>query len=121
MTAPTPPPASSGSDWPAQATDAIVNVIDLVRDKTSGPAISVVRGLVYGTLFAIVGSAALVLVLVLALRGIDVGVAALLELADLERAGRSTWIAHAVMGLLMLIPGVMLWRKGSRQAAAASS
>jgi hypothetical protein len=107
----------SGSDWPAQATDAIVGLVDSVKDKVNGPATSIARGLVYGTLAALVGTAALVLFLVLLVRGFDILAQVLLDVADVERAGRSTWIAHLVTGLLFLVPGALLWRKGSRAPA----
>lgn len=105
-----------GSDWPRQATDSIVSLVDSVKGKTTGPATSIVRGVVYGTLAAIVGTAALVLTLVLLLRVIDVGVDALLDLADADRDGRSTWIAHTILGLPMLLAGLWCWRKGGRPA-----
>lgn len=114
--APSTPP--SGSDWPAQATDAIVGLVDSVKDKVNGPATSIARGVVYGTLATLVGTAALVLFLVLLVRGFDIGAQVLLDVANIERAGRSTWIAHLVTGLVFLIPGAMLWRKGSRAPAA---
>lgn len=124
MTAPTDPQPSgpsgpaAGADWPAQATDAIVGVVDSARERITGPATAVARGLVYGTLATLVGTAALVLALVLLVRAVDVGVDALLDLADIDDPGRSTWIAHAVTGLLFLLPGLALWRKGVRGAAA---
>ncbi|HYI62197.1 MAG TPA: hypothetical protein VEW93_10375 [Acidimicrobiales bacterium] len=124
MTAPTPPspagPDRTGpaTDWPAQATDAIVGLVDSVKDRTTGPATTLARGLVYGTLATLVGTAALVLAVVLLVRAIDVGVDALLDLADIDDPGRSTWIAHAVTGLLFLVPGLALWRRGTRAAAA---
>lgn len=75
MAAPTPaPPRGSSpggvipSEWPAQAADAIVDTIGKVRDKTTKPAIVAARGLVYGLLAAIVGAAALILVLILIVR-----------------------------------------------------
>lgn len=113
-----PGPAAGGSDWPAQATDAIVNLVDSVKDKVNGPATSAARAIVYGTLAAIVGTAALVLVLALTLRGIDILAQVVLDALDIERAGRSTWIAHLLLGLVLLLPGVMLWRKGTRPAPA---
>lgn len=118
-TTPTPPDAErpSGSDWPTQATDAIVGVVDAAKERITGPATSLARGLVYGTLAVLVGTAALVLLLVLLVRAIDVGVDALLTAADLDEPGRSAWIAHAVTGLLFLLPGLALWRRGIRAAA----
>ena len=64
------------------------------------------------------GTAALVLLLVLLVRGLDIIAQMLLDLADVERAGRSTWIAHLVTGLLLLLPGAVLWRKGTRAPSA---
>lgn len=110
-------PASSGSDWPTQATDTIVNLVDTVREKTTGPATTAVRGAVYGLLIAIVGTAALVLFLVLLVRGIDILVQVILDAVNLERAGRSIWIAHTLTGLMFLLPGILVWRKGTTAPA----
>jgi hypothetical protein len=114
----TPAPASGGSDWPAQATDTIVGLVDQVKDKVQGPATSIARTVVYGTLAAIVGTAALVLFLALLVRGFDILAQVLLDVADIERAGRSAWIAHLVTGLLFVIPGMALMRKAARPAPA---
>ena len=118
---PTPagPASSGGSDWPAQATDTIVSLIDTVKAKTTGPATTAVRGAVYGLLAAIIGTAALVLFLVVLVRGIDIGMQALLQGIGVDKPGRSTWMAHALTGLLFfLLPGLWLMRKGARAAAA---
>lgn len=108
----------AGGDWPAQATDAIVGVVDSVRDRVNGPATSIARGVVYGTLAAIVGTAALVLVFVLLVRGIDILAQVVLDALDIERAGRAAWIAHLATGLICLLPGLLLWRKGTHAPAA---
>lgn len=114
----TPGPASGGSDWPAQATDTIVGLVDQVKDKVEGPATSVARTVVYGTLAAIVGTAALVLALALVLRGIDILAQLLLDVADLERGGRSAWIAHLVLGLVFAGSGGVMMRKATHPAPA---
>ncbi len=109
---------SSGSDeWPAQAADTIVRVVGSVRDKTTGPAITAARGAVYGLLAAILGTTALVLASVLAVRALAIAVDALLELGDADRAGRSVWIAHAVVGLAMTLAGLWAWRKARHSPA----
>ncbi len=109
---------SGGSDWPAQATETIVGLVDTAREKTTGPATTAVRAAVYGLLIAIVGTAALVLFLVVFVRGIDILAQVVLDAIGIEEAGRSTWIAHTITGLLFLVPGLMLMRKGARAAAA---
>lgn len=116
---PTGPTTSGGSDWPAQATDTIVSLIDTVKGKTTGPATTAVRGAIYGLLAAIIGTAALVLFLVVLVRGIDIGVQALLQGIGVDKAGRSTWMAHAITGLVFfLLPGLWLMRRGARAAGA---
>lgn len=119
VTAPaSPPPAPrGGADWPAQVTDTIVGLVDTAKDKTTGPATSVARGLVNGTLAAIVGLAALVLALVLLVRGLDILAQVVLDLIGIEKAGRSVWIAHALTGLLMVVVGAWAWRKGTHPSA----
>jgi hypothetical protein len=108
----------SGSDWPAQATDTIVGLVDSVKDKVQGPATKAARGAVYGTLAALVGTATLVVVLIVLFRGVDIIAQVVLDAADIEKAGRSTWISHLIFGLAMLLPGLWLWRKGTRAPAA---
>ena len=118
MTVPTPPPSPSGSDWPAQATDAIVSVVDVVKEKVSGPATSVARAVVYGTLFAILGTALLVVTLVLLHRGIEIAVRVGLEAADAYKPGRANWIADTILGGSLALGGYLLIGRGSKAAAA---
>ena len=70
MAAPVPPPAKSPAiapDWPAKAADQIVVRIAQVKDKSTGPLLTVTRGVVYGLFASIVGSVVLVLVLIFAI------------------------------------------------------
>lgn len=114
-TEPSPQP-TGGSDWPAQATETIVGLVDSVKDKTTGPATSIARAVVYGTLAAIVGTAAVVLLLVVLVRGFDILAQVVLDAIGIERAGRSVWIAHLITGVLFLGPGLVAWRRGARPA-----
>jgi hypothetical protein len=108
----------TGADWPAQVTDAVVGAVDNAKGKITGPATSAARGVVYGTLAAIVGTAVLVVVLVLAFRLTDIAVAALLELAGIEKAGRAVWIAHLLWGAGFALAGAAMLKKGRRPAPA---
>ena len=79
----TPAPAPSaptlpglGGDWPAQAADKIVQVVGQVRDRTTGPAITVARGAVYGLLAGILGAVCLVLFIICLVRLLDTYVVA---------------------------------------------
>lgn len=51
-------------DWPAQLADTATRLIEQVRDKTTRPAITIARGLVFGLVAAIVGTIAIFLLLI---------------------------------------------------------
>jgi uncharacterized membrane protein len=96
-------PAEPDDDWPVHAADTIERVVGSVRDKTTGPAITVARGLVYGTFAAIVGTAVFVMLCVAAIRLLD------------SYLPQEVWFAYAVLGLPLVIIGWVLWRlKGPR-------
>ena len=90
-------------DWPAQVADTIVNVVGSVRDKTTGPALTIARGVVYGTFAAIVGCVALVLLVIASVRLIDS------YLPDAVFGETHTWAAHMIIGLVLTIAGLVLW------------
>jgi hypothetical protein len=101
-------PPDNGADWPAQAADTIVRVVGQVRDKTTGPAITAARGLVYGVLAAVVGVVAAVLFAIGSVRLLDV------YLPESLTGDDNTWLAHAIIGGLFTGAGLVLWR--SRRA-----
>ena len=92
----TPGPAE---DWPAKATDQIVNLVDQVREKTTGPAIRFARAVVFGFLATMLGTAALVLFIVGLVRFVNV------------YAPGGVWVAHGIVGLLFVGVGAWLWSK----------
>lgn len=99
-----PDPQPATADWPAQAADLIVRVVGQVRDKTTGPALTVARGLVYGLLAALLGGTAAILVAIAAVRGLD---EAIEGIAD----SRETWAAHLLVGVVFTVSGMVLWSK----------
>jgi predicted lysophospholipase L1 biosynthesis ABC-type transport system permease subunit len=103
-------PAGSGSpDWPAQAADAIVRTVGSVRDKTTGPAITAARWLVYGTFALLVGTVVAVFVAISAVRALDV------YLPDAAFGDQHTWLAHTVVGALFTIVGMAAWSRRRRR------
>jgi K(+)-stimulated pyrophosphate-energized sodium pump len=44
------PSVSASGDWPAQATDFVVNTVDSVRDRTTGTILTIARVTVFGLL-----------------------------------------------------------------------
>jgi hypothetical protein len=86
-------------DWPAHATDAIVKVVGTVRDKTTGPAITVARAAVYGLVVAVLGTLGLILVLVGTVRALD------------ELIPRGVWIVYAILGTVFVAAGTWCWSR----------
>ncbi|MDE0613436.1 MAG: hypothetical protein F4124_15770 [Acidimicrobiia bacterium] len=85
-------------DWPEQATDAVVNTVDKVRDVTTGPVVNFTRLLGY----LVFGVFPLIIVLVLgiiaAVRGLEVA------------TGRA-WAAHGILGLVFVSLGAFAWSR----------
>ena len=98
-------PAPASGDWAAQAADTIERAVGNVRDRTTGPAITVARAVVYGTFAVIVGIAALVLATIAAVRLIDN------YLPNAAFGEEHTWAAYLIIGLVFVIAGVILWAR----------
>jgi hypothetical protein len=96
---------SDQDDWPAQIADTIVNVVGTVRDKTTGPALTVARAVVYGSFAAIIGCVALVVFVIAGVRLLDS------YLPDAVFGETHTWAAHMIMGLVLTFAGLVLWMR----------
>lgn len=99
-------PASSQApetDWTDQVADLIVDVVDRVHDKTTGPLVQASRWLVYGTVAFFVGVFLLILGIIL--------IGRLLGLLPLD-----IWIPYTIIGVVFMGVGVVLW--GRREADA---
>lgn len=92
-------------DWPAQAANTIERVVGSVRDKTTGPAITIVRGIVYGTFALLVGTMVAVLLAVAAVRALDA------YLPSAVFGDEHVWAAHGIVGLIFTVLGALLWSK----------
>jgi hypothetical protein len=92
-------------DWPEQATTKIVDVIDTVRVKTSGPAIGIARTVVYGVLIALLMPIALVLAVAASVRGLN------------ELFPGSTGPIYLVIGAVFTLAGLFCWSRRPRGAA----
>ncbi len=89
----------SGGDWPAQATDTIVDLIGTVRDKTTGPVTTIARGVVFGTFLAVVATVVTVMALI-----------ALVRLLD-EILPSGVWLPYLILGLLFTGIGALVFRR----------
>lgn len=105
MPEPTPSPATTQPAWTDQATDLIVQTVGTVRDKTTGPAITAGRAIVYGTFAALVAMVALVLSLVLVIRVLTVYI-----------PGNRVWVSYLIVGLPLCVGGLVLWGKARKRS-----
>lgn len=103
---------AQAADWPAQAADTIERVVGTVRDKTTGPAITAARWVVYGTFALVVGSVVGVMVAIAAVRALDS------YLPDAWVGEHHTWAAHLVVGAVFTLFGMALWSRRSAPAEA---
>lgn len=93
-------------DWPARASATIVEYVGTVRDKTTGPALSASRSVVYILAMALIAVVVAILGLVLAVR---VLVSATAYVPGVELG--ETWLAYLILGVLFILGGLVLWRK----------
>lgn len=99
-------------NWAADVTGTIVSTVDKIRDRTTTPVVMFARGLVFGLLGGILGTAALVFSII----GLSRGLINLLEWPlDHDSA---VWVAHAVLGGLFILIGsmCMIKRRGKESA-----
>jgi hypothetical protein len=93
--------SATDGDWAAQTADTIERVVGSVRGKTSEPLERIARVVVYGLVAGFLGVAALVLLAIAVVRGLDVAIPG------------EVWSAHAVAGGIFTVAGLFLWRKRS--------
>ena len=111
MVTPSSPSASSRveavpeEDWPAQVAGSIEQVVQTVRDRTTGPALTIARAIVFGVFAAVVITAALVLLVIAGVRLLDS------YLPSAVFGDEHTWAAHMIMGLLFCVAAVVFWVK----------
>lgn len=96
----------SGQDWTDQVTGLIVDSVDKVRSRTTGPILEISKGAVHAVV-------ALVLLLPVAVLGLVLTVHVLTYFVF-----REVWITYTVLGTLFTLIGVVMWsrRAGSRHS-----
>lgn len=98
-----------GADWPAQAADAVVRVVAQARERTVTPAYTLARGVVYGLLAVLLGTMAVVLLLV-----------ALVRFVNSYLPG-DVWATYLLLGTILTIGGLVLWTQRRAEASSSSS
>jgi len=94
-----PPPGVPEDDWPKQATEQVVRLVDTVRDKTTGPVLSAAKGAVFGVVAGAAGTMMVVLLVIMAIR-------VLTMIFD----GR-VWITYLLLGVLFTLTGGLAWSR----------
>lgn len=94
-------PGAAGPDahWADQATDTIVRTVDSVRERTSGPAITAVAGVVYGIVATVALTVIVILLTAAAIRGLE-----------LLLWGK-VWLAYLVLAVACLAGGLVCWSR----------
>ncbi len=106
-----------GTDWPAQATDTIVDLVDQVREKTTGQMVTVARGVVFGVLIGVVVVLGITSFVVGLVRLAQIGIEAVASAAGTEVSqATSVWLSYLIVGCLFSVAGAMLWRLANRKA-----
>ena len=106
---PAPSGVFTGGDWPAQATEAIVNVVDSVRDRTTGPITTIARGLVYGVFAAVLAIVVGVMAIIAVIRLLD------------EALPSGVWLPYLILGLVFVLAGALVFRKRNQPAVPAGN
>lgn len=98
-------PSPEPDDWPTQAADTIERVVGTVRDKTTGPILTVARAIVYGLFAAFTGLTLAVLFAVALVRLLDA------YLPEAVFGSDHVWAAHGLVGLVFVAVGLFCWSK----------
>jgi hypothetical protein len=101
-----------------QATDAIVRVVDSVRDKTTGPALDAARWFIYGIVLALLALPLAILVLVGAMR-LTEGFFLWLYGRGVEWLHDPMWLVYTIYGGLFSLAGLTCWRQAKKPSPAA--
>ena len=84
-------------DWASQTADQIEKVVVGLRSKTADPLEHLARVVVYGLLAAVLGIAALVLLIAGLVRAMNVWIPG------------DVWVAHTTLGGIFTLLGLFLW------------
>jgi len=90
-------------DWASQVADQIERVVGILRDRTTRPALTFVRGVVYGIIAGAGGLTAMILLSIVLIR-------LLTEITN------NDWVAYLITSGIFLSVGAFLMYKGAAAA-----
>lgn len=96
----TRPDTREGLDWTDQVTDLVVDSVDKVRSRTTGPILEVSKGIVYAIVALVIALPVLVLAIIGSVRLLTLFIPA--------------WAVYLAFGIIGVLVGVVLWSKRGR-------
>ena len=94
----------SDPEFPKKTVDFIDRIVGAIRDRTTKPVVTVTRGIVFGSMVAVVAVSLVVLLLIAVMRGSQ----EVFELVLSER--RAVWASYFVVGGSFILIGALLMR-----------
>ncbi|MGH9120829.1 MAG: hypothetical protein ACRDYC_02620 [Acidimicrobiales bacterium] len=91
-------------DWTDEIAGRIESVVGAVRDRTTRPATTAAKAIVYGLVAVVLGGIALTLLVLAILRVVEVYL-------PVHPLGRRVWITYAGLGAIFLGLGLFLWSR----------
>jgi len=104
--APLTPSGPPGKHWTEQATEAVESLVLTVKEKTTVPATTAARAVVYGLVIVALGVTALVVLTIAGVRILTV----YLPVGRVHHHHR-VWVAYLVMGLILTLAGLLCWSR----------
>ena len=92
-------------NWAPDLADTVERVVGTVREKTTDNVVKVARAIVFGLLGAVLGIAALILLVIILTRALQ----ALLDFA--VTPARAVYISYFIVGGICCLLGVFLMKK----------
>ncbi len=102
------------ADLPARMTAMIVDNVGAVRDKTTGPALNIARYVLFGAFAISLGTVALLILVIGGVRLLNN------YLPDAVFGEEHTWAAHSLLGLVLLLAGLTLFKLKAKRKPARS-
>lgn len=90
----------AGSDWTDQVTDLVVDSVDKVRARTTGPILEVSKGIVYAVVALLIALPVLLLAVIGTIRVLTLFIPA--------------WSVYLGFGIILVLVGVVMWSKRGR-------
>jgi hypothetical protein len=96
----TPGEGLAGSEWPAKVAQGVEDTVAVVHDRLVRPLLIAARGLVFGLVAAAMGLVLCALLVIAAVRILDV-----------YAFRHRVWPAYAVVGAVLVAAGAFAWSK----------